>query len=294
MKLLHQPRLQGFIDVLTLRHYSRHTVKVYASHLHSFFDYFAGRSAEELTNEDIRQYLIHLVTVRNVSASCQNQVISAIKFFYEQVLHRPEVRYDVERPKKEQKLPVVFSLEEVQRLLNALNNFKHRCILSLIYSAGLRLSEAINLKLGDIDSSRMLIHVIDAKGRKDRYTILSPKMLEMLRRYFLEFRPRIWLFEGLKSDRYSPRSVQLILKQALKKANIRKHGTVHTLRHSFATHLLESGTDLRYIQTLLGHEDPRTTEIYTHVTHTKLAQIKSPIDSLFEPFVIKEANVAYN
>jgi integrase/recombinase XerD len=168
----------------------------------------------------------------------------------------------------------------VQSILKIPTNLKHRAILITIYSAGLRVSETINLKVNDIDSTRMQIRVEQAKGKKDRYTLLSPKTLDILRLYFLEYKPKIWLFEGPSGQPYSDRSVQSILKDAVKKAGILKRVTVHTLRHSFATHLLESGTDLRYIQSLLGHESSRTTEIYTHITTRGFDQIKSPLDSL--------------
>ncbi|MDP4209588.1 MAG: tyrosine-type recombinase/integrase [Bacteroidota bacterium] len=181
----------------------------------------------------------------------------------------------------EKTLPEVFSEKEVADLLRVTENVKHKCILMASYSAGLRLSEIVNLKLKDIDSKRMQIRIEQAKGKKDRYTILSPKFLELLRKYFIEYKPKEYLFEGpLPGNKYSPSSVQMIFKEAVRKVGITKKVTVHTLRHSFATHLLESGTDLRYIQSLLGHESTKTTEVYTHVTTKGFDQIKSPLDKL--------------
>ena len=174
----------------------------------------------------------------------------------------------------------VLSEQEVSDVLNATHNIKHKAILMTIYSAGLRISEAIALKIKDIDSQRMQIRVEQSKGKKDRYTLLSSKTLEILRQYFVMYHPAQWLFEGPNGTPYSDRSIQAILKHSVAKTGIKKKVTVHTLRHSFATHLLEHGTDLRYIQVLLGHESSKTTEIYTHVTTKGFEQIKSPLDRL--------------
>lgn len=188
---------------------------------------------------------------------------------------------NIPRPSKEKKLPVVFSQEEVMRLLQSVKNLKHRLILMLVYSAGLRVSEIVKLKVGDIDAKRHLIHIKGAKGRKDRYTLLSDVALEELRNYWKEYKPNGWLFQGAKPDKHiSPRTVEAIFEHAVEQTRIRKKVSVHTLRHSFATHLLESGTDLRYIQELLGHKSSKTTEIYTHVSTKDLGKIKSPLDSL--------------
>jgi len=188
--------------------------------------------------------------------------------------------YMISRPREEQFLPEVLSTEEVTAILNAIQNIKHKVILMTIYSAGLRIGEAINLKIKDIDSERMQIRVEQGKGKKDRYTLLSAKNLQLLRKYFIEYKPKIWLFEGANGEMYSKKSIQIMLKKAVDKVGIKKHITVHTLRHSFATHLLEAGTDLRYIQSLLGHANSKTTEIYTHITTKGFDQIKSPLDNL--------------
>ena len=207
-------------------------------------------------------------------------MINSIKFYYEVVLEMPNRFYSVERPRKEEKLPKVISLEEVQDLIKHTNNIKHKCIVSLLYSAGLRRSELLNLKLIDIDSKRMVITVSQGKGNKGRLTILSQSVLDDLRKYYSEYKPKVYLFEGQKGEEYSAQSVAQIIRRAALKARIKKKVTPHMLRHSFATHLLENGTDLRYIQVLLGHSSTRTTEIYTHVAINSIKAIKSPIELL--------------
>ena len=227
----------------------------------------------------ITDFLRHLVIERKVSISYQNQAINAIKFYYEKVLGGNRKVYRVERPKEEKTLPVVLSEKEVAAIFNAVTNSKHKAILMVTYSGGLRVSEVVNLKIEDIDSVRMQIRVEQSKGKKDRYTLLAKRTLLELRNYFLEYHPKIWLFEGQAGEQYSVRSIQAIMKEAVQKAGIKKKVSVHTLRHSFATHLLENGTDLRYIQTILGHSSSKTTEIYTHVTTKGFNQIKNPIDN---------------
>ena len=274
--------MDEIIKLLRLRRYSSHTIKAYKSHLKLFFEHFHSRMPESLTEEDVRSYLNYLITKKKISTSFQNQTVNAVKFYFETVLGRPRHVYHLERPKREERLPTVLSADEVKKIFSKIDNMKHKCIIYLVYSAGLRLSEVTNLKIGDVDSKRMLLHIRGAKGKKDRYTILSPAVLDMLREYYKQYGPGEWLFEGIKGDRYSVRSVQNIFAKAYESSGIRKHATVHTLRHSFATHLLENGVDLRYIQELLGHESSRTTEIYTHVSNRKLSQIESPIEKLLK------------
>jgi len=221
-----------------------------------------------------------MVVKSGKSYSYQNQVINAIKFYYEQVLNMPQRFYDIDRPRKEHKLPLVLSEEEVRRMIVLTENLKHKSILVTMYSCGLRLSELLDLKLTDVHSDRAVVAVKGGKGRRDRTTLLSSTTLQLLRKYFQAYKPKDYLFEGMDGGRYAAKSVQQIVHSALLRAGIRKNATPHTLRHSFATHLLEQGTDLRYIQTLLGHSSPKTTEIYTHVSTKHIAQIKSPIDKL--------------
>ena len=271
---------EEMIKTLKLRQYSHNTIRTYTSLFKRFMHYYPDKNLDEVTEEEIRDYLIYLVDEKNVSQSHQNQSINAIKFYYEKVLGQPIKKYYIQRPKREKKLPVVCSVEEIAVILKGTTNLKHRCILYLIYSAGLRLSEVVYLRPADIDSDRMTIHIRHAKGKKDRISLLSEKTLILLREYYKEYRPKIWLFEGQYDNQYSKRSVQNILKAALRTTTIRKRVTVHTLRHSFATHLLEGGVDLRYIQNFLGHESTRTTQIYTHVTKKGIEKIKSPLDNL--------------
>ncbi len=213
------------------------------------------------------------------SVSYQNQCISGIKKYLEYKKLAIDV-LDIERPRKERKLPVILTTDEVKGILHASKNLKHRALLCLIYSAGLRVGEAINLKVNDIDSKRMLIFIRCAKGKKDRYTLLSESFLILLRNYYKTYKPKTYLFEGQYGGPYSASSAQKILKKAAYRIGLKKPITLHSLRHSFATHLLENGTDIRYIQALLGHSSPKTTMIYTHVTTPSIRKIKNPFDNL--------------
>lgn len=267
-------------DKLKELRYSESTIRTYKALFEEFINFYHKTDIGKIDEKMIIAFLRYLVTERKVSSSYQNQSINAIKFYYERVLGGQRKVYYIDRPRREKTLPTVLSEEEIIQILNAVGNLKHKAILMTIYSAGLRISEAVNLKIKDIDSQRMQIRVEQSKGKKDRYTLLAAKTLEILRMYVKEYKPKNWLFEGQNREQYSDRSINAILKMAVDKTNIKKHVTVHTLRHSFATHLLENGTDLRYIQNLLGHENPQTTEIYTHVTTKGFSQIKSPMDKL--------------
>jgi site-specific recombinase XerD len=269
-----------FIKTMKLKDYSIRTVKTYSSMLQLFMNYYPGRLLDDLTDEDIRDYLLYVVDKKKVSQSYQNQAINAIKFYYEQVMGRPTKTYYLQRPKRESTLPSVLSEGEVLRLLKQVENLKHKTALSLIYSAGLRVGELVNMKVTDIDSSRSQIRIRQGKGKKDRVSLLSTNILILLREYYKEYRPKEWLFEGQYGGQYSAGSIQAVFRRAKLAAGIKKNATVHTLRHSFATHLLERGTDLRYIQELLGHQSVRTTEIYTHVTEKGFKKIVSPFDNL--------------
>ncbi|TDB65382.1 recombinase XerD [Arundinibacter roseus] len=261
--------------------YSKNTIKLYTGLFEEFINYYPTFDIHTIDETQIIQFLRFLVTERKISTTYQNQSINAIKFYYERVLGGQRKFYFIDRPKKEKTLPSVLSTEEVLATLKVTTNVKHRAILMTIYSAGLRISEAVNLKIKDIDSHRMQIRVQQSKGKKDRYTLLSHKTLTILRTYFQEYKPKEWLFEGQQAgEPYTARSIQAIFGAAVQKAGITKKVSVHTLRHSFATHLLENGTDLRYIQSLLGHENSKTTEIYTHITTKGFDQIKSPLDTL--------------
>lgn len=260
--------------------YSDQTIKTYKSVMEEFINHYPSIEIDKIDEPKIIAFCQYLVIDRKVSASYQNQAINAIKFYYERVLGGQRKLYFLERPDKEKALPTVLNTEEVVRILKTTGNLKHKTILTVIYSAGLRISELINLKIKDIDSERGQIRVEQSKGKKDRYTLLSHKTLELLRAYFKAYKPEVYLFEGQEGGQYTARSVQIFFKEICQKAGIKKKVSVHTLRHSFATHLLENGTDLRYIQALLGHESSKTTEIYTHVTTKGFEQIKSPLDVL--------------
>lgn len=260
--------------------YSRNTLNVYTDLFEEFINYYPDKKAEEITEEEVILFLRYLVNSRKVSTSYQNQSINAIKFFYERVLGGNRKIYLIERPRKENYLPEVLSEDEVALLIKSIQNLKHKALIMTIYSGGLRISELINLRIKDIDSDRMQIRISQSKGKKDRYTLLSKKTLLILRDYFKEYNPKEWLFEGENGGQYANRSIQNILRAAVEKTGIKKRITVHTLRHSFATHLLENGTDIRYIQSLLGHSSSKTTEIYTHITTKGFDQIKNPLDKL--------------
>lgn len=260
--------------------YSENTIKTYRVLFEEFVNYYNALALEDIEEEKITDFLRYLVIERKVSSSYQNQAINAVKFYYERVLGGQRKIYLVDRPREEKILPTVLNENEISELLKNTTNIKHRAILMLAYSAGLRLSELVNVKIKDIDSERMQIRIEQAKGKKDRYTILSPVLLVLLRKYFTKYKPKVWLFEGAGGEHYAKRSIQLIMRDSVIKAGIKKKISVHSLRHSFATHLLESGTDLRYIQSLLGHESSKTTEIYTHITTKGFDQIISPLDKL--------------
>jgi integrase/recombinase XerD len=248
--------------------------------LRSFTRYFHPRHPRQIEETDIRSYLLYLLEEKRFSAATVNQVFNALRFLYVELYKMPFTIGSLPRPKKEKQLPVVLSQEEVLRVLEAIDNLKHKTILMLIYSAGLRIGEAVRLKIEDVDGERKLIYLKSAKGKKDRYTLLSDVALENLREYFKAYRPKEYLFEGAPGRKHiAERSVQEVFKRAAGMAGIRKHVTVHSLRHSFATHLLESGIDLRYIQEVLGHASSKTTEIYTHVSKQKLGKIINPLDA---------------
>ncbi len=270
---------EEFIDKLQIKRYSENTARTYIVAFEDFLNFFPSKGLLEINELDIAIYLKNLVQ-RGVSSSYQNQAINAIKFYYEIVLGLPNRFYTVDRPRSENKLPNVMSEEEISKIIHVTNNIKHKAIIVTIYSCGLRLSELLSLKITDIQSDRNLLLIRNAKGKKDRNTILSNTTIALLRKYYLLYKPKEFLFEGQQGGRYSEKSVQNIVKQALKLANINKPCSTHTLRHSFATHLLENGTDLRYIQVLLGHSSPKTTEIYTRVSTKSLRDIKSPLDKL--------------
>lgn len=271
---------KDFLKELIRRKYSPNTIKVYEACFKVFCDYHSNKILRDLTEVEIKDFLLFLVENLGLSSTSENQYINAIKFYYEGVLNYPRETYFLNRPRSESKLPEVLSTNEVFKLLCTIKNLKHFTIASILYGCGLRNNELINLKLSDIDEERMVIIIRQGKGNKDRQTLLSKRILDLIQKYRLEYHPTEYLFRGQGSAKYSSKSVQNIIGNAAIKAGIQKNVTPHTLRHCFATHLLESGTDIRYIQQLLGHAHLKTTEIYTHVTTSHLNNIVSPFDKL--------------
>lgn len=271
-------QIEQFKQYLRSKRYSESTISTYSEALKSFLVFYRDKAICEITNEDVTTYNNEYILKNNLSVSYQNQIINSIKLFFKIIEKRKIIPEEIYRPKNAKRLPIILSKEEAFQIVNLTTNLKHKTLLALIYSAGLRISEAINMKISDIDNQRMLIHIKNAKGKKDRYTLLSIKVLKLLNEYYAIYKPTTFVFEGQNKEQYSSRSAQNVLQQAAKKAGISKKISLHTLRHSFATHLLESGTDLRYIQELLGHSSPKTTMIYTHVSSTSLKNITNPFD----------------
>lgn len=267
-----------FVKILTLKRYSNNTITSYKSHVLYAKQFFYPTPLKQVTDKALFQMVYFMVQHKNISASYQRQLIGALKLFYKEVFNRNVPFEYVQVTQRERNLPKVLSKQEVKQIINNTNNLKHEALLSIIYSAGLRIGEALALQLSDIDSDRMLIHIRRAKGKKDRYTLLSVKALKVLRLYYKAYKPKVYLFEGQKGGKYTAESALKVLKRAAKASGINKTVTLHTLRHSFATHLLEDGIGIAHIQKLLGHSKITTTLIYTHIAKDALGVIKSPLD----------------
>ena len=265
---------------LVLKGLSQKTVSIYQNNLIQFFAYFENADLPNLTKDQIEGYMYTLVSKYKISEQKQNSIINAIKSYYEHTLGKPREYYNITRPKKSQDLPNVLSKEEVKAIINSPKNIKHKAILYTIYSAGLRIGELTRLRIADIHSDEGYIFVKDSKGKKDRHTVLSPALLDVLRQYYKKHKPSYWLFEGQLGEKYSTTSIQSIFRKAVKETNSNPWSTPHTLRHSFATHLLQAGVNLRYIQNALGHNSSKTTEIYTRVININNKTLKSPLDLL--------------
>jgi integrase/recombinase XerD len=263
---------------LQLRGITPRTQKDYLREVSNLAKYF-NKSPEELGEKEIKEYLVHLLRDGKISGGTYRYYVSGIKFLYRTPLKREGVVDAIQYPKSKRKLPVVLDLSEVKAMLSVVENLKHKAILMITYSSGLRISEAARLKITDIDSKRMMVWVQQGKGGKDRYTILSQTALECLRQYWRKYHPKEWLFEGQKEGNHiCISSIRQIFLDAKKRAGITKPGSPHTLRHSFATHLIEAGTSLHHVQLLLGHRSPTTTTVYLHVSRMNLAQVTSPLD----------------
>ncbi len=277
------PLIKKVDDELVLRGMAYGTRKSYGQHLRNFFNWLKDGQIEpaRATREQIRAYLIRLAESGLVSATYCRGARAAIVFLYEATLKQGEKVRDLPRMKRPEQLPRVLSREEIVKIFKVTPFLKHKALLITAYSAGLRVGEVVRLKVCDIDSKRMSIRVTAGKGAKDRETLLSTTAVEVLREYFKAFRPKGWLFPGnTPGDHLSERAAQETFKDAKQKAGIIKPASFHTLRHSFATHLMEDGVDLRYIQELMGHGSIETTERYTHVTERGMQKIKSPLDNL--------------
>ena len=272
--------LEKTVSFLRLKAYSENTIRLYRGELVQVMRLLKEHYIFDLNQDQVKSYLLWLLQTRKCSEFKVHATLNALKFYFQTVLGNAEIMFDVPRPKKPLQLPAVYSGKEVVKLISRVENLKHRTILMLGYAAGLRVSEIVALKISDIDSSRMVIHVRRAKGKKDRIVMLSERLLELLRIYYIRYRPGGYLFEGQYGDMYSIRSVQAIFQDAKTRAGIGRKGGIHGLRHSFATHLLEQGTDLRVIQELLGHHDIKTTIRYTHVSVKHIGQVTSPLDKL--------------
>lgn len=280
-----------FAEKLKIRDYSKSAFTTYGYFFKQFLAAHPDKNPPEISEQEIIDHVIKTVEARNYSNKTQNQIVNTIKFYYEQVLGMDKKMYWIPRPRKETKLPVVASEEEVIRTIVASKNLKHQCIMGLLYSSGLRRGELINLKLTDINIDRRQINVRGGKGKKDRTTILSDRMSNALLKYYELYKPKVWVFEGADGGQYSGQAVGNIVKNAAKAAGVRTKISPHVLRHSFATHLMDKGTDTRYIQELLGHKSLETTAIYAHVSTRDLSRIKSPLDAIFEDKELKNTRL---
>jgi integrase/recombinase XerD len=285
---MHEEVLRMMEQKLKLRAYSENTIRTYLHSFKDFLHFYNDTQPTDLVETEIRNYLLFLVEKKKVSRSYQNQAINAIKFFYEKVLGQERKVYHLERPMRERKLPEVLSQLEIMQIFEALGNLKHRVMLMLVYAAGLRRSELINLRVGDVDLNRNIVFIRGAKGTIDRQSVMAQSMAPLLQQYLKEYNPGFWLFEGVNGERYSTTSLRLVLKAGVKKAGIKKSVRLHMLRHSFATHLLEAGTSTRYIQVLLGHQSPKTTEVYAQVSRFALDKIQSPLDQIVATRELKD------
>ena len=278
----HQEKLRLYEQKLVLKGYSLSTIKHYKQCFTKFLAFHNQKEVDEFSKADLEKHIYDMIVKFKISDSKHNIIINALKFYYEQVLGRARTHYNLQRPKKSITLPNTLSEKEILALLRTPKNLKHKCILYLMYSAGLRKSEVINVRIEDIRKDDLTIFVKGAKGKKDRKTILSEQLLTVLRVYYKKYKPAYWLFEGQEGGQYSSSSISKIFRSAVLTSGITPWATPHTLRHSFATHLMQNGVNLRYIQILLGHASPKTTEIYTHVIRVDNKVVKSPLDKLLE------------
>lgn len=271
---------QKLMNYMILRNYSERTIRIYTYHIGVFLNNWKESEIKDLSSERISDFVQSIISGSGYSRSYQNQMINAIKLYLRVMQNRKLDSSEIPRPKNEKKLPIVLSRDEIKRIIKSTYNLKHQTIISLIYGTGIRLAETVNILIWDIDFHRKLIHIRAGKGKKDRIVPLPDFLVKQINQYLDQYKPIEYLFEGWGNRQYSTRSVQSILKKALKMANIQKNASVHSLRHTFATHSLEDGTDIRLIQEILGHKSIKTTEIYTHISNASILSIQSPIDKL--------------
>lgn len=280
---IHPINRKAFIDMrqmLVLKGYSINTQRTYLSEFAQFLIILKTHFVQDLSIDKVKSYIYYCSQTLKLQETSLHSRLNAIKFYYDHVLRKPDFYFDIPRPKKPSTLPQVISKLDLKKMFSVITNPKHRVILQLVYGMGLRVSESVGLKITDIDSKRMQVHIRCAKGKKDRYVPLPFAILEEIRAYYRDYRPREYLFEGQGGGQYSVRSVQMIFKNAMRKAKINKQIGIHGLRHSYATHLLEAGTDTLFIKELLGHSNIKTTMIYTHVADVHIRHIQSPLDTL--------------
>lgn len=277
---VNQPALQRLVETIRLKGYSENTEKTYRNEFAHMLVHVQEVDVNTLTPEQLRSYMLYCIQELELSEAHLHSRLNAIKFYFEQVLGRDKFFADMPRPKSHSSLPKHISPRDVKKLLDGTRNLKHNTMLKLCYGMGLRVSEIIGLKVCHVDSGNMQVHIVRGKGKKDRYVNLPESILSQLRAYFKEYRPKEYLFEGQKGGSYSTRSAQAVFKQAMRRAGINKEVGIHGLRHSYATHLMEAGTDIGHIQKLLGHEDIRTTLIYAKVIDRDVTKVKSPLDKL--------------
>jgi integrase/recombinase XerD len=277
---LQQEAVTALNEKLMLERLAVSTMKSYKHHLTGLLLHYKNLKPDEISKKQFEQYLLHLIRFKKISESTQSSIINAVKAYWERVLKRGKEWIEIPRPKRPKKMPNVLSIEEVTALISAPKNLKHKFALLLIYSAGLRRSELLNLKTKDINISRRSIHIKGGKGKRDRYVLLAESAVPFLNEYKKQFRPINWLFEGQYGGQYSASSLQSIFQNALQESKVNAYATLHTLRHSYATHCVEEGHNLKSVQDALGHNSLKTTEIYLHISSKALKKLKSPLDNL--------------
>ena len=273
--------LEKFIEHLKLKAYSLSTIRTYRNEFLQLLQLLKKKNVNDLSIDDLKRYMVYAMEKEGIKENTAHNRLNALKFYFEKVLGKEKFFWELPRPKKQHLLPGVLNKEDVALIINAVNNLKQKTILMLTYACGLRVSEVVRIEIPDVDSKRMILHIKNAKGKKDRVVGISPTILVMLRAYYKEYKPKKWMFEGQNiGEHYSIRSIQTVLQTAKNKAGVLKPGGMHALRHSFATHLLDKGIDVVMIQKLLGHNDIKTTLRYLHVTNKDLGKIVSPIEDI--------------